>query len=73
MSKDHKDIGEDGTRPAGPVCHARESPNIVTSDLLSEISEAICENENQDTECANTEEMCAKIREAYKIIKDKDY
>ena len=70
MSKDHKDKNEDGSRPARPVCHARESPNQVISDIVTEIIEALCDVEKQERECQNTEEVCEKIREVNKEIKE---
>ena len=68
MLKDHKSSRTDGSKPARPPCLARESPNGVMSDILSEITDRISDNLGLDTECLNTEEMCHHINEVNKLL-----
>jgi hypothetical protein len=63
MLKDHKKVPD---VPVRPVCKSRESPNGILSDLWSDLVEKILDDpddeENGETECSSTEEMCHDIK-----------
>ena len=41
LLKDHKESRQDGSKPTRPVCMARESPNGVLNNLLSDVADKI--------------------------------
>ena len=72
LQKDHKKEDKDGRKPGRPVCLARNTPNEVLSDIVSELLDKVSDAAESTTECLNTEELCFKVREVNKKLKDID-
>ena len=70
LIKDHKANLEDGGKPTRPVCLAKDSPNGVLNNLLSDVADKIGDSLQLNSECVSTEDMGAQIGELNKRLID---
>ena len=68
LTKDHKPVRQDGSRPGRPLCLARKAPNMILGNLMSTLLERVADSYNDANECINTETMCRGLDDANKAI-----
>ena len=51
LTKDHKDVRPDGTRPSRPLCLSKVSPNGGLSEIISKMANAITDSHDLKFEC----------------------
>jgi hypothetical protein len=71
LLKDHKKVPQ---LPVRGVCKARQSPNGILGDLVSDFLEAYVRTDLEDNsmECSSTEEMCAEIKNLNKKLETEE-
>ena len=68
LAKDHKQLREDGSRPARPLCLAKKAPSIILGQLMSTILEKVADSYEDGQECISTEMLCRQIEDTNKAM-----